>query len=70
MTPPAKLSAKPEVQLVGHDGNAYSILGRCLAAARAAGWSRERVAQTSERLKNAGGYDEFLRAVMEEFDVR
>ena len=58
---------KPRVRLVGEDGNAYAILGRCNRAARKAGWSKERqdafVAKAT-----SGDYDNLLRTVMENFE--
>jgi hypothetical protein len=58
---------KPKVQLVGMDGNAYSILGRCHGAAMKFGWSKERWREFSDKAKS-GDYDNLLRTVMEEFD--
>ncbi len=59
---------RPRVKLVGMDGNAYAILGRCQAAARKAGWSKE---QTDAFFAEAtsGTYDHLLGVVMKHFDV-
>ncbi len=34
---------KVHVKLVGEDGNAFAIIGRCDAAMRKAGWSKEEI---------------------------
>ncbi len=59
---------RPTVELVGEDGNAFSILGRCSRAARRAGWSKEEIeAFHTEAME--GDYDHLLRTVMERFDA-
>jgi hypothetical protein len=59
---------KPKVQLVGMDGNAYSILGRCHGAAMKFGWSKEQWNEFSAKAKS-GNYDNLLRTVVEWFDT-
>lgn len=59
---------KPKVKMVGEDGNAFAILGRCLKAARKAGWTPEQVQAFRERA-TSGDYNRLLAAVMEAFDV-
>lgn len=56
------------VQLIGQDGNAFFILGRCLQAMRRAGLSQE---ERDEFQKEAtsGNYDHLLATCMEWFDV-
>lgn len=56
------------VQLIGQDGNAFFILGRCLGAMRRAGLSQE---ERDEFQKEAtsGNYDHLLATCMEWFDV-
>ncbi len=34
---------RPALELLGHDGNAFGILGRAIKTLRAAGYSEERV---------------------------
>jgi hypothetical protein len=58
---------KPKVQLVGMDGNAYSILGRCHRAANDAGWSKEQWGEFSTKAKSSD-YNNLLRTVMEYFE--
>lgn len=59
---------KPEVELVGHDGNAYSILAACQRAARRAKWSPEKISTILEEMKS-GDYDHLLQTAMKYFEV-
>lgn len=63
-------SGKLKVKLIGEDGNAFSILGRCKRAMMAkdngytmADWDVFHAEATS------GDYDHLLRTVMDWFDV-
>ena len=60
----------PEVQvsLVGHDGNAFAILGRCATAARRAGVSQEEI-QAFQDEATSGDYDHLLQTCIRWFDV-
>jgi hypothetical protein len=56
------------VKLAGKDGNAFSVVGRCLTACKKAGLSDEEIA----RFRNeafAGDYDHLLRTCINWFDV-
>ena len=55
---------RPEVQLVGHDGNAYAIMGRVAKALKRAGCSREHVDAYYEESKS-GDYNHLLRVACE-----
>jgi hypothetical protein len=56
------------VELTGRDGNAFSIIGACTAAARRAGVSKaDRDAFTAKAMN--GDYDNLLRTAMRWFDV-
>lgn len=62
-------SRYPDVRiaLVGEDGNAFSILGRAMRAAREAGVPKEEIdAYLAEA--RSGDYDHLLRITMEWFD--
>jgi len=59
---------KPTLQLVGTDGNAFSILGKAMKAAKRAGWSKERIAVYIEEAMS-GDYDHLLQTTMKYFDV-
>lgn len=60
---------RPKVKMVGMDGNAFSILGRCLRAAVKAGWSQQQ-RDDFRRSATAGDYSHLLATVMNYFDVR
>lgn len=66
--PPVEMGPKPTVELLGHDGNAYAILGRCRRAACRAGWADEAWQAFFDEAR-AGDYDHLLRTVMEHFEV-
>lgn len=56
------------VELVGHDGNAFAILGKVRNAMRKAGVSQMEIEKfTTEAM--AGDYDHLLRTVMEYVNV-
>lgn len=58
---------RPRVAMVGEDGNAFAILGRCQKAARRAGWTpAEWDAFRSEA--TSGGYDHLVQTVLAAFD--
>ena len=59
---------KPKVKLVGTDGNAMMILGRCLQAAKKANWTKEQV-DTFKKEAQSGSYDNLLVTCMKYFDV-
>jgi hypothetical protein len=59
---------KPALQLTGEEGNAASILVRCIRAGRRAGWSKEQL----ERFKleaQAGSYADLLQVVEKHFET-
>ena len=58
-----------QVQLTGEDGNAFAILGRVLAAMRAAGIpAAEREAYRINAMR--GDYDHLLRVTMQTVEVK
>lgn len=60
---------RPRVHLLGEDGNAFGILGRCLRALREAGYSQaERDRFTAEA--TAGDYNELLATAMRWLEVK
>ncbi len=58
---------KPQVRLVGEDGNAYAILGRVRTALRAAGASPEYVERYT-REATSGVYDHLLAVTLKYVD--
>ena len=63
----AKSLPKVKCQLVGEDGNAFSIIGRFSRAARKAGWSQDDIAAVTEEAKS-GDYDHLLGTILEHVD--
>ena len=61
-------TTKPTVKLTGHDGNAFSIMGRIKQALRCAGADKEYI---DKYLKEAtsGDYDNLLVVSMQYADV-
>ena len=57
------------VTLIGHDGNAFTVLGRCRKTAREAGLSEDEIA-TFMTEATAGDYDHLLQTAMRWFDIR
>lgn len=57
------------VELVGHDGNAFSVLGRCRKAAQEVGLPEDEIAAFLAEAV-AGDYDHLLQTTMRWFDVR
>mgnify|MGYP006289293839 CR=1 FL=1 len=57
------------VTLTGHDGNAFTVLGRCRQAAQEAGLEEDEIATFTNEAMN-GDYDHLLRTAMSWFDIR
>ena len=57
-----------QVELTGHDGNAFSILGRCNQAMRRARIPQEE-RDAFQKEATAGNYDHLLATCIEWFDV-
>ena len=62
------MTTKPRCKLVGEDGNIFAILGRVRRALRESGQPEQADAVT-ERVTQAGSYDEALRIIMEYVEV-
>ncbi len=62
------MTERPEVELIGHDGNACAILGRCHRASRKADWTKEQWEEFKSKA-TSGNYDNLLGVVMEYFEV-
>lgn len=58
---------KPQVRLVGEDGNAFAILGRVMGALRQAGYSAEEIARYRTEA-TSGDYHHLLRVTLEWVD--
>lgn len=57
------------VDLAGHDGNAFAVLGCCRLAAEAAELSQQDIDAFMAEA-TAGDYDHLLRTAMRWFDIR
>jgi len=62
MTPANK--PKPDVRLVGEDGNAMAIMGRVSRALRKTGHTKEEINQYTKEAMS-GDYDNLLRVTLE-----
>ena len=59
---------KPEVKLIGEDGNAFAIMGRVTRALKRAGYPKIEVDKYLEEAMS-GDYDHLLRVTMKYVDV-
>jgi hypothetical protein len=59
---------KPQVTLVGENGNAFAVLGKCVAAAKKAKWTEDQMKEFSKKAMS-GDYDNLLQTCLEYFDV-
>ena len=58
----------PKLELVGKDGNAFSILARAQVAAKKAGWEPEAIALFLQEAQS-GDYNHLLATCMKYFRV-
>lgn len=63
-----RLADRPVVRLIGEDGNAFNILGRCRHAGKEAGWTGDQW-EAFQREATSGDYDHLLATVMDYFEV-
>ena len=59
---------RPELRLVGEDGNAFAILGRAMKVARKAGWTVDEAKAVIDKATE-GDYNHLLRTMIETFNV-
>lgn len=60
--------SKARVQLVGEDGNIFSILGRCRREMRRVG-QLDQFNEMSDKVQSCKSYDEALQVIMEYVEV-
>lgn len=60
--------SKPELKLVGEDGNVFFILGKAVREAKRAGWSIEKIEKFKKEAMS-GDYDHALQTCMDYFEV-
>ena len=68
MTKTVGFQTRPEVNILGRDGNAFAIIGACRKAAKAAGFSSDEIKSITDEMM-AGDYNHLLATAMEYFDV-
>ena len=61
-------NGKPEVELVGYDGNAFAILGRTIAALKKAGATKE-VTDAFRSEATSSDYNYLLQTAMKYLEV-
>lgn len=61
---------RPIVQLEGQDGNAFMIIGLCVRAMKRSKWDTAKREEMLTKLMAAGSYDNLLRLVMINFEVK
>lgn len=59
---------KVKLNLVGLDGNAFSLLGAFQAQARKEGWTKEEIAEVREEAMSSN-YDHLLQTLMAHCDM-
>lgn len=69
MTTKIETPNTPKVKLVGTDGNAFALLGKCKEAARKNKWSKETIDAVMDEA-TAGDYNHLLSTLCTYFDVR
>lgn len=62
------MEKKPRVAMVGQEGNAFAILGRCRKAAKKAGWTKEQI-EDFRKEATSGDYDHLIQTVIKQFDA-
>ncbi len=62
------MKIKPELQLVGEDGNAFFIIGRARGVLKENGYSPDEI-QAFQDEATSGDYDHVVQTCMEWFDV-
>jgi len=60
--------SKPELKLIGEDGNVFNIIGKAVRAAKKADWPQEKIDKFTAKM-TSGDYNNALRVVQEYFDV-
>jgi hypothetical protein len=56
--------SKVEVKLIGEEGNAFAVIGRCTEAMKLAGWTKAQI-EEFRKVAMSGDYNHLLRTAME-----
>lgn len=59
---------RPELKLIGQDGNAFMVLGLAQRAAKKAGWTKEEIEKFMDEARS-GNYDHLLQTCTNYFNV-
>jgi hypothetical protein len=62
------INERPELEIVGEDGNAFSILAKARHVAKENGWSKEKIDEFITKATSSD-YDSLLQTCMEYFEV-
>lgn len=68
MTNTTVASNKPKIKLIGTDGNAFSLLGKCLTVAKKNKWTKQQINIFNNEAMS-GDYDHLLSTIMKYFEV-
>lgn len=60
--------SKPELKLIGEDGNVFFILGKALRAAKQAGWDKEKVEEFKKKATSSD-YNNLLCVCQNYFEI-
>ena len=60
--------SKPELKLIGEDGNVFVIIGKAVRVAKKVGWTEDEIKKFTAEM-TSGDYNNALRVVQKHFDV-
>lgn len=60
--------SKPELKLIGEDGNVFAIIGKAVRVAKKEGWTEDEIKKFTAEM-TSGDYDNALQVVQEHFDI-
>jgi len=63
-----QMTEKPNLELIGSDGNAFAILGKAQRVAKKAGWEKKKIDAVLKEA-TSGDYDHLLQTMMKYFEV-
>ena len=60
--------SKPELKLIGEDGNVFAIIGKAVRVAKKVGWTEDEIKKFTAEV-TSGDYNNALRVVQKYFNV-